>query len=124
MALYKLTEYRSEQILPTDVIKHAGPFGREKSVKIINAQYCKFMVTAGACTADCKNCEAELKEVFTGMDPRITTSPWGLLTYRVRNARMRMIEKHADAAKTPTVSDAGNYGDKQISGLDALDAML
>ena len=123
MALYKLTEYRSEQILPTDVIKHAGPFGREKSVKIINAQYCKFMVTAGACTGVCKDCEAELKEVFTGMPSKVT-SPWGLLTYRVRNARMRMIEKHADAAKTPTVSDVRNFGEEQVSGLDALDAML
>ena len=117
MALYKLTDYRFGKIVPTEVIKHAGPFGVERTVQIINKQHCKFMVTAGACTANCVDCQAELTEVFTGMDPSKVTSPWGLLTWRVRNARMRMIEKHADSQKTSTVSDVGN-------GLDALDEML
>lgn len=125
MAKYALTVYRFEKMIPLSTVYASGVTGRKRAVQIINNQHCKYMVLSGTCTTVCNNCKAALEEVFMGMDPKVSSNPWGLFTYRVRTARTRMIEGRVVSEKTAPVSDVGkDYGEKTTDPLDALENML
>jgi hypothetical protein len=124
MAPYRLSEPRFDEIVPRSLLHKAGFEYRRTGVRLTWFNYCKFMVQAGACTQDCDNCKATLQDAFEHVDPKTARRPEYVLIWRLRNARMKMIERHVADSKSRPLSDAGNCGEPHQSGLEALEAML
>ena len=87
-----ITKSRSEKIITGEQILAAGLEYRTNAVRIIKYNFCRKMTLEGLCSEKCVNCQAQILNALTRIDPATAKSPSAIFIWRLRNEASKAAE--------------------------------